>query len=58
MILTGEHAVVYGKRAVAASVDLFTQLELRVSLSFGEFASGDHLILRLKDLQGIVLYRI
>ncbi|KAL6989667.1 mevalonate kinase [Sarracenia purpurea var. burkii] len=47
IILTGEHAVVHGSTAVAASIDLYTY----VSLSFPpDSDDGDKLTLQLKDM--------
>ncbi|XP_052193166.1 mevalonate kinase-like [Diospyros lotus] len=47
IILAGEHAVVHGSTAVAASIDLYTY----VSLSFpADSDDGDHLKLHLKDM--------
>eukprot|EP00257_Ricinus_communis_P010124 XP_002529655.2 mevalonate kinase [Ricinus communis] len=46
VILSGEHAVVHGSTAVAASIDLYTY----VSLSFPSSGNDDTLKLQLKDL--------
>ncbi|KAF5206524.1 Mevalonate kinase [Thalictrum thalictroides] len=49
IILSGEHAVVHGSTAVAASIDLYTQVFLRISTTDSE--SDDGLLrLHLKDM--------
>ena len=46
MILFGEHAVVYGKTAVAASLDLRT----RMTLTPGSGDTGDQVVVQFPDL--------
>ncbi|KAG5412006.1 hypothetical protein IGI04_008325 [Brassica rapa subsp. trilocularis] len=48
IILAGEHAVVHGSTAVAAAIDLYTYVTLRLPLHSDE--SNDRLTLQLKDL--------
>ncbi|CAA7024690.1 unnamed protein product [Microthlaspi erraticum] len=48
IILAGEHAVVHGSTAVAAAIDLYTYVTLRLPLQSAE--KNDRLTLELKDL--------
>ncbi|CAN7125458.1 unnamed protein product [Brassica rapa subsp. narinosa] len=48
IILAGEHAVVHGSTAVAAAIDLYTYVTLRLPLHSDE--NNDRLTLQLKDL--------
>ncbi|KAF3538978.1 hypothetical protein F2Q69_00024887 [Brassica cretica] len=48
IILAGEHAVVHGSTAVAAAIDLYTYVTLRLPLESDE--NNDRLTLQLKDL--------
>ncbi|KAF8053976.1 hypothetical protein N665_1358s0011 [Sinapis alba] len=48
IILAGEHAVVHGSTAVAAAIDLYTYVTLRLPLQADE--NNDRLTLQLKDL--------
>ncbi|KAL0685880.1 hypothetical protein Bca4012_052728 [Brassica carinata] len=48
IILAGEHAVVHGSTAVAAAIDLYTYVTLRIPLQSDE--NNDRLTLQLKDL--------
>ncbi|CAG7860061.1 unnamed protein product [Brassica rapa] len=48
IILAGEHAVVHGSTAVAAAIDLYTYVTLRLPLQSDE--NSDRLTLQLKDL--------
>ncbi|XP_010255925.1 PREDICTED: mevalonate kinase-like [Nelumbo nucifera] len=49
IILSGEHAVVHGSTAIAASINLYTQVNLRI---FDDHENGDRLLtLQLKDVE-------
>ncbi|KAJ0253120.1 Mevalonate kinase [Hirschfeldia incana] len=48
IILAGEHAVVHGSTAVAAAIDLYTYVTLRLPLQSDE--NNDRLTIQLKDL--------
>ena len=50
VILHGEHAVVFGKTAIAASVGLRTRLELKVRTDHPLQEIPDHVMLLMPDL--------
>ncbi|KAI6684863.1 hypothetical protein NL676_030776 [Syzygium grande] len=50
IILSGEHAVVHGSAAVAASINLYTYITLRVPPPSSSSETSDTLTLHLKDM--------